>query len=529
MAGFFRRWLLRPSLWTCIVAILAYCDDKPLRGSWVYDDAGSVKKNVVVSGQVPLREVVNRDFWGTPMSQSQSHKSFRPVTTLTFRWNQVLAERLGLSLSLFSKEQGATTLISLVIYDFLQNHGSVLNYLKTLFARDAASIAFLRRTIILAIQTLLVCGLRYWLNGETSPDFIQDQNPAGFAEDRSTRVFSVGWVYCLYIWDALYPRHLCPDWSGISIPLIEHWQQDKRSVGVVGLWMFAAACLGSLIEGAPKNASHRFKEGRRIVLVAFFAFMCSPFLLSSNLLIVVGLMKADRVIYLPLLGFCILEALFIKTIFSSSQAPKIIYKWRNHEHVTSTGSKLSSPGHLLVMIQLVLFAGKVHERNVAWSDPMSLWASAYQVNPISRHTIYNCGYELSLRKRYEEAEEVLRPIGSPQVEGPSNTFVYAMVLFNLNRCDEANQYLDEAFEVLEEKKAEGGTRYTPSSVARIGSNLLVARAYCAPDIAQTGHIMYSAVEKDPTNEYALQQAMAILQKVETSKTMQQNRIGMGRQ
>jgi hypothetical protein len=648
MAGFLRRWLLRPSLWTCIVAILAYCDDKALRGKFVYDDAGSVKKNVVVNGQVPLREVVTRDFWGTPMSQSQSHKSFRPVTTLTFRWNQVLAERMGtnetadhtygfhvvnvlihgvvtglvtesaafvfrggeesdliaqlitgfifglhpvhaeavsnitsrgellmslffllgflsfashlpnkttklssssttllrqfrsllflyiipwmcMTLSLFSKEQGATTLISLVLYDFLQNHGSVVHYLQTLFAGEAKSIAFLQRTIILAMQTLSVCGLRYWLNGETSPDFISDQNPAGFAEDRFTRVFSVSWVYCLYIWDALYPRYLCPDWSGISIPLIEHWTQDKRSIGVVALWMFAAACLGSLIEGPPENTPHRFKEGRRIVLMAFFAFMFSPFLLSSNLLVVVGLMKADRVIYLPLLGFCILEALFLKTVFASSDSLQHVPQ-KYKDHVTTTkSSRLSIQGHLLVMVQLMLFAGKVHERNVAWSDPMSLWASSYQVNPISRHTIYNCGYELSLRQRYEEAEEVLRPIGSAQVEGPSNTFVYSMVLFNLKRCDEANQYLDEAFEVLEGKRAEGGTRYTPSTIARLESNLLVARAYCAEDIAHTGQIMYSAVEKDPTNDYALQQAMAILQKVENANMMQQNQMGMGRQ
>jgi hypothetical protein len=654
-AGFFRRWLLRPSLWTCIVAILAYCDDKSLHGKFVYDDAGSVKKNVVVNGQAPLAEVWTRDFWGTPMSQSQSHKSFRPVTTLTFRWNQVLAERLGtnetadhtygfhlvnvglhgvvtglvtesaafvfvdcqesdliaqlitgfvfglhpvhaeavsnitsrgellmslffllgflsfashlpnnkttktkvsssrtrttllsrfrsllfiyiipwicMTLSLFSKEQGATTLISLVIYDFIQHHGSVIHYLRTLFAREAESIAFLRRTIILAMQTLAVCALRYWLNGETSPDFISDQNPAGFAEDRFTRVFSVGWVYCLYIWDALYPRYLCPDWSGISIPLIEHWTQDKRSVGVVALWMFAAACLGSLIEGPPENTPRRFKEGRRIVLLAFFAFMFSPFLLSSNLLVVVGLMKADRVIYLPLLGFCILEALFLKTVFSSSDSSSLQHDvpQKYKDHVTPKRSKLSIQGHLLVMVQLMLFAGKVHERNVAWSDPMSLWASSYQVNPISRHTIYNCGYELSLRQRYEEAEEVLRPIGSARVEGPSNTFVYSMVLFNLKRCEEANQYLDEAFQVLEEKRAQGGTRYTPSTVARLESNLLVARAYCAEDIAQTGQIMYSAVEKDPTNDYALQQAMAILQKVENANMMQQNQVGMGRQ
>jgi hypothetical protein len=84
-------------------------------------------------------------------------------------------------------------------------------------------------------------------------------------------------------------------------------------------------------------------------------------------------------------------------------------------------------------------------------------------------------------------------------------------------------------QVLEEKRAEGGTRFTPQAVARIESNLLVARAFCSDDIAITGQIMYNAVETDPTNEYALQQAMSVLKKVEAAKMIQQNRMKMGEQ
>ena len=86
--------------------------------------------------------------------------------------------------------------------------------------QDSQAIRFVVRTIVLAIQTVLVVLWRYILNGETSPDFIYDQNPAGFAEDRFTRTFSIPWVYCLYIRDAIYPFYLSPDWSGLSIDLI---------------------------------------------------------------------------------------------------------------------------------------------------------------------------------------------------------------------------------------------------------------------------------------------------------------------
>ena len=77
------------------VAKLMDRDPQALRGKWVYDDAGSVAKNVVVNGQVPWKDAFTRDFWGTPMEAVQSHKSFRPLTTLSFRLNQIISQRMG--------------------------------------------------------------------------------------------------------------------------------------------------------------------------------------------------------------------------------------------------------------------------------------------------------------------------------------------------------------------------------------------------------------------------------------------------
>jgi hypothetical protein len=619
---------LQPSLWVALISVVAYWDTTALHGSFVYDDSGSVAKNVVVNGRVPWTEVIRRDFWGTSMNEPASHKSFRPITTLTFRLNWIYSEMetysyhlvnvalhglvcgllvhvtafvfdggsesdliaqlitgflfglhpvhaeavsnitsrgemlmslffllaflsyanniptttatsssspsrtysllsfcaiyiapmLCMALSLFSKEQGATALITIVVYDFLKHHSSVVEYLGALVARkDEAAVRFLRRTMVLAMETLAFCALRYWLNGETVPDFIVDQNPAGFSEDRFTRVFSVSWVYCLYIYDAVYPRYLCPDWSGQSIDLIRS-AKDVRIVGVLILWTFAATCLLSLILGPPKDATPRYRSCRKVILMAFFAFTFSPFLLSSNLLVVVGLMKADRVIYLPLFGFCILEALLFKMVFCDQQRSK------PHQNVLlgKSGGGVHWLGYMFIMIQLALFAGKVHERNLAWSDSLTLWSKAYDINPKSHHTMYNCGYEMSLKKQYERAERVMRPIGNAHVDGPSNTFVYAMILFNLNRCDDALRYIDIAMNVIEEKKRKGGTRNQPSHLARTESNLLVAKAHCAVDIAERGRILYEAVQKDQTNEYAIQQAQLLMERVQLMKQYQQN-------
>ena len=714
----------RPSFWTGLIAIIAYWDNRALNGKWVYDDAGSVVKNIVVNGMVPWHEAFTRDYWGVEMKEAQSHKSFRPITTLSLKASYLWALRykspeekhpptypfhlvnvllhgvvstlvteatyyilpndavlpclvrflfglhpvhaevvsnitsrgellmsffmllaflsyastisqqehdrqqqqqqqqldsqqnlqsdensqettkppvgptilqriqstffiyifpwLGMTLSLFSKEQGATTLISLVLWDFLRHHGNVLAFWKDLQGKKTDSTIqqqqqynirsirawqFLRRAIVLAIETILVVLWRMHLNGETSPDFIEAQNPAGFAKDRFTRAFSVSWVYCLYIRDAIYPFYLGPDWSGLSIDLIRSLQ-DPRALLVLCLWYGSAMSAWSVIVGpeqsttattaatasippsdtAPtttitttndndekdSNSEKATKKTKtpsisntssspsfaipdmtlRQVNMAIWAFCFSPFLLSSNILVVVGLMKADRVIYLPLFGFCLFEAIILGHFcFKGVVAMPLKFSTRRQQEFWA--------GYVSIMLQLIVFAGRTHQRNIAWSDPLLLWEGAYLVNPKSHHTRYNYGYELSLKQRYLEAEDVMRPIGSARVDGPSNTFVYAMVLFNLNRCGDANRLVDEALDVIEEKRREGGVRNTAGSLDRTKSNLLVARAHCAKDIVERGRIMYEAVQVDPTNEYAVNLAQQVMEKLQHIEQLKQ--------
>mmetsp|Transcript_37830 Transcript_37830/g.42190 ORF Transcript_37830/g.42190 Transcript_37830/m.42190 type:complete len:1110 (-) Transcript_37830:2301-5630(-) len=397
---------------------------------------------------------------------------------------------------------------------------------------------FVWRTILLAVETLIVVGYRYVLNGESSPDFIVAQNPAGFAEDRFTRAFSVTWVYCLYIRDALYPSYLSPDWSGLSIDLITHWK-DPRTMAVIALWYFAAQSLWTMICGTDtgsysvtgnkstvdsnqqvttKSSSssnidcYLNETTLRQINISIWAFSFSPFLLSSNILVVVGLMKADRVIYLPLFGYCLLEAILIKKLIKGAITMRPAVERRKEQAFWGA--------HFLLMFQLIVFSGRTHERNIAWSHSLRLWESAYVVNPRSYHTMYNYGYELSLKQRYIEAEAVMRPIGNPRIDGPSNTFVYTMVLYNLRQCDRANVLLDEAFRVIEEMRKEGGPRNTESHLSRTESNLLVSKAHCTDDFKERGRVLYRAVEKDQTNDYAIQLATNFMQRMQKVEELQ---------
>lgn len=103
-----------PPVW-CIYATVALvavaCYLNALGGDFVHDDIPAVVRNKDVLAQTPLTSLLNNDFWGTPMRDVNSHKSYRPLTTLTFRWvvdSQVFSL---LSTSLFSD----TLLLVLVV------------------------------------------------------------------------------------------------------------------------------------------------------------------------------------------------------------------------------------------------------------------------------------------------------------------------------------------------------------------------------------------------------------------------------
>ncbi|CAH2063833.1 unnamed protein product, partial [Iphiclides podalirius] len=64
-------------------AVLSYLNS--LNGDFVHDDIPAIVTNPDVTGASTLKQLLTNDFWGTPMADINSHKSYRPLTTLSFR------------------------------------------------------------------------------------------------------------------------------------------------------------------------------------------------------------------------------------------------------------------------------------------------------------------------------------------------------------------------------------------------------------------------------------------------------------
>ena len=57
----------------------------------MFDDSEAIQGNEDVAGNTSIREVFGHDFWGNNIRSKRSHKSYRPLTVLTFRFDAWLS------------------------------------------------------------------------------------------------------------------------------------------------------------------------------------------------------------------------------------------------------------------------------------------------------------------------------------------------------------------------------------------------------------------------------------------------------
>ncbi|CAG9562869.1 unnamed protein product [Danaus chrysippus] len=72
------------AIYVLVASVGALTYSNSLNGEFVHDDIPAIVSNGDVTGVNPVLRIFKNDFWGTPMSDLGSHKSYRPLTTLTF-------------------------------------------------------------------------------------------------------------------------------------------------------------------------------------------------------------------------------------------------------------------------------------------------------------------------------------------------------------------------------------------------------------------------------------------------------------
>ncbi|XP_067669524.1 protein O-mannosyl-transferase TMTC4-like [Haliotis asinina] len=84
-----------PKLSFSVASVLVFClavlcFANSINGDFVYDDISAITNNKDVLPETPPSAIFAHDFWGNTMD-NRSHKSYRPLTVMTFRWNYAWA------------------------------------------------------------------------------------------------------------------------------------------------------------------------------------------------------------------------------------------------------------------------------------------------------------------------------------------------------------------------------------------------------------------------------------------------------
>ncbi|KAK4310005.1 hypothetical protein Pmani_018405 [Petrolisthes manimaculis] len=123
-------------------------------------------------------------------------------------------------------------------------------------------------------------------------------NPASVAQT-PTRQLTYNYLLSVNAWLLLLPSSLCCDWTMGTIPLVESFT-DVRNLGTVAVYIVLAKLTYHALFLAPRHHAQ--------VIIMSLAFLVLPFLPATNLFFPVGFVVAERVLYMPSMGFCMLVA-----------------------------------------------------------------------------------------------------------------------------------------------------------------------------------------------------------------------------
>ncbi|MEE6478129.1 hypothetical protein FKM82_011750 [Ascaphus truei] len=330
---------LGPQALAAPAVLAAACFARSLFGEFVHDDVWAILNNPDSLGETPLRSVFSNDFWGKAMSDSSSHKSYRPLCVLTFRINVLLG---GLDPFYFHAVNVGLHCMASSLLMYTCN--------KAVFDDRRLAMAAALLFSVHPIHTEAVRTLILFL--------------------------TYSYLLAFNVWLLLAPITLCYDWQVGSIPLI-HSIWDRRNVGTL-LLLGILISLGMHCLTASKRLEHR-------ELLVGLLFLIFPFIPASNLFFRVGFVVAERVLYMPSMGFCILCVHGLKVLYSRC------------------GPRGTSALTLCFLLLLLLFSCKSVSQSECWRSREVLFRSGVQALPHNAKVHYNFANFLKDQNRRDEA------------------------------------------------------------------------------------------------------------------------------
>ena len=270
-------------------------------------------------------------------------------------------------LGLLSKESAVVLVGAIAVYDLVFE----LPAAEAMGWRERASL-FLRtagpRWLALVPPLLAVWLIRWWVFHRTPPWTIGVELNALAGTDFWTARLTACAALARAVWILLWPSRLCPDYSLDEIALVG-WPLDggqdwQALLGLIGSGLAMALFL--LLRGRNRPASF------------FLGFFLAALLPTSNLLFLSTTLLAERLLYLPLVGFCGCAVLGVEAIVSAAERLA-----RGAPRVRAPRGLASACACGLLVLIACAYGARTARRNLDWRDDVTLFTAALESCPAS--------------------------------------------------------------------------------------------------------------------------------------------------
>ncbi|CAG05580.1 unnamed protein product, partial [Tetraodon nigroviridis] len=314
------------------------------------------------------------------------------------------------------KEQGITVVGICCIHEVFVAQGFTLPMLLEMLRQvlqgkggfPYAVLQTLLKLIVLIISTLLLVIIRVQVIQSQLPVFTRFDNPAAVSPT-PTRQMTFNYLLPVNAWLLLNPSELCCDWTMGTIPLVESFL-DLRNLATLLFY----TCLALLA-----HHSLRYSHGSAKTVIMALSLIVLPFIPASNLFFPVGFVVAERVLYVPSMGFCVLFAHGFKIISQKGHLKKV--SW------------------LILGVLLTTHAVKTFNRNWDWESEYTLFTSALKVNKNNAKLWNNVGHALEGQNNYGKALQYFLQATRVQPDDIGAHMNVGRTYKNLNRSKEAEE------------------------------------------------------------------------------------------
>jgi len=245
--------------------------------------------------------------------------------------------------SLFAKEMAVTLPFILILYDY--------SFQKT--SRNAPRFDIKRYIPFFIVLSLYLFGRFLVFNPAKFTDIIGGRDFSKPIEYMGGNIYTSMLTMCKvtvrYLWLLIYPLKLSADHLVLPSFSIFEFPVISSIIILVGILISAV-----LLKKYSKELS-------------FCVFLFFVSLLPVSHIIPIGVVMAERFLYIPSIGFC----LFLSMIFGLVKKVKFLY--------------------LVLGFLIMFYSVRTIKRNQDWKDDFSFWMSAYKNNPDSLNANYSLG------------------------------------------------------------------------------------------------------------------------------------------